>query len=456
MLPQETETLSEREQEILILLATGASNKEIGQRLFISPNTVKVHLRNIFTKIGVSTRTEAALYAIRSGLVQAPGSVEALSAEAETEDEQAPGEPAEAAASPGAEKSRRRVAPGLAAAVVVVLLFLGLGAVEAVSRLVDTVMPASLTPSAPLAEASLDPTPWQAQAALPLPLSGAAACVKGSMIYLFSGEEPGGELSGAAWGFDPSANAWRALTGKPTPVRDAQAALLGGKCYLPGGLSADKKPSAVLEIFDPESNTWGTGPSLPEPRSAYALLAFEGRLYLFGGWDGQGVTDSVLIYDPDEARWVAGPPMPTGRAFLSAAIMAGNLVTIGGLDDAQNALDTVEIFEPAFPGGEWRAGPGLPFGRAAAAAVSLADNIYLVGGMPDSQNSSSGQPVMLLTSEMDWGLLEARYDQRRSHLAVVALGPALYALGGEQRNQPSDQVERLQVLYTTSVPFIIR
>src|SRR5438477_4764603 len=62
--------LSEREHEILRLVATGASNKQIAQQLVISPNTVKVHLRNIFGKIGVATRTEATLYAIRQGLVQ--------------------------------------------------------------------------------------------------------------------------------------------------------------------------------------------------------------------------------------------------------------------------------------------------------------------------------------------------------------------------------------------------
>jgi NarL family two-component system response regulator LiaR len=61
------ELLSEREMEVLKLAATGVSNKDIAQQLFLSPRTVQVHLGNIFTKLGVASRTEAVLYALKRG-----------------------------------------------------------------------------------------------------------------------------------------------------------------------------------------------------------------------------------------------------------------------------------------------------------------------------------------------------------------------------------------------------
>ena len=65
-----SEILTGRELGVLALLVRGKSNKEIGANLFISETTVKGHLRNIFTKLNVLSRTEAIAVASRRGLVQ--------------------------------------------------------------------------------------------------------------------------------------------------------------------------------------------------------------------------------------------------------------------------------------------------------------------------------------------------------------------------------------------------
>jgi DNA-binding NarL/FixJ family response regulator len=61
--------LSAREMDVLALLIKGRSNKEIGSALFVSEDTVKAHLKTLFAKLNVRDRTEAAISAIRHGIV---------------------------------------------------------------------------------------------------------------------------------------------------------------------------------------------------------------------------------------------------------------------------------------------------------------------------------------------------------------------------------------------------
>ena len=74
--PESPESLTERETEVLRLLAQGRANKEIARLLHIGEKTVKTHVSSILSKLGVPSRTQAALYAVRIGLV-APGAPEA-------------------------------------------------------------------------------------------------------------------------------------------------------------------------------------------------------------------------------------------------------------------------------------------------------------------------------------------------------------------------------------------
>jgi DNA-binding NarL/FixJ family response regulator len=70
-------SLTQREQDILILLAEGRSNRDIAGHLFLSEKTVKAHLAAIFRKLSVTNRTQAAMMAVQMGVGPAPGAIAA-------------------------------------------------------------------------------------------------------------------------------------------------------------------------------------------------------------------------------------------------------------------------------------------------------------------------------------------------------------------------------------------
>lgn len=72
-LPHVKNPLTPREQDVLAELTKGKSNKEIASSLFVTEKTVKTHISNIFTKLEVQDRTQAALYAVKHGLTKGSG-----------------------------------------------------------------------------------------------------------------------------------------------------------------------------------------------------------------------------------------------------------------------------------------------------------------------------------------------------------------------------------------------
>lgn len=71
-IPETQETLTERECDVLRLIASGKSNKEIADELFLGEKTVKSHVSSILSKLQLNSRTQAALYAVQIGLVSLP------------------------------------------------------------------------------------------------------------------------------------------------------------------------------------------------------------------------------------------------------------------------------------------------------------------------------------------------------------------------------------------------
>jgi DNA-binding NarL/FixJ family response regulator len=72
--PEPVEPLTEREKDVMRLLGQGMSNKEIGARLFITERTARTYVSNILGKLGLASRTQAALWAVEHKLVEPSGS----------------------------------------------------------------------------------------------------------------------------------------------------------------------------------------------------------------------------------------------------------------------------------------------------------------------------------------------------------------------------------------------
>ena len=68
--PRATDLLTPRELDVLRLIARGRSNKRIALELGVAEKTVKTHVTHVLAKLGVSDRTQAALYAVRAGLIE--------------------------------------------------------------------------------------------------------------------------------------------------------------------------------------------------------------------------------------------------------------------------------------------------------------------------------------------------------------------------------------------------
>ncbi|MBW4656306.1 MAG: response regulator transcription factor [Kaiparowitsia implicata GSE-PSE-MK54-09C] len=69
IIPNQSRRLSERELEVLRLLVDGCSNPEIAAALYLSPNTVKTHVKSIMNKFGVNDRVRTAVFALRNGVI---------------------------------------------------------------------------------------------------------------------------------------------------------------------------------------------------------------------------------------------------------------------------------------------------------------------------------------------------------------------------------------------------
>ena len=436
--------LSERESEILRLVATGASNKEIAQSLYISSNTVKVHLRNIFAKIGVGSRTEAAIYAVNVGLVSAHQVDTDFTPEVKQVDEQEILSPAPEDRAGLPARLRMLISHHRWSAIFVFSLVL---------LLLITLIFQFVAVDAPVVIESQTKAKWVTLPEMPTARSGLASVTFKNEIFALGGENEGGILDTVEV-FTPETGEWSSKAPMPWGAADIQAGVIGNKIYIPGGRLVSGDISSTLSVFDPTNNEWTRGANLPVPVSSYALAVFEDKLYLFGGWDGQQFLDTVLKYDPAANEWGEISILSEPRADAAAAVIDDEIHLLGGINQ-EGALDLYQVYAPSQENSEanpWRQEGPMPEPRSGMGAAAVIDVIYLVGGL------GSGESTLptwgYLTKTKEWLKIPAVADENITELRLVLLDTEIYSLGGQIGQQATDRLSSFQVLYITVLPFV--
>lgn len=466
--------ISEREREILRFVATGATNQQIATQLNISINTVKVHLRNIFSKIGVESRTEATLYAVRTGLVQIEGRAAPV-AVAEVEVEAAPDPapppvvvaeppppiaelpPTSAHVAPARDPTIDQPAPPSALQRIPLPVLLAAAVLLAVAGTLAVMLAIRGTPAGPSAAPTAAPPQganddrWRTLAPMPAPRSGFALAGArfDSQEYLFviGGEGENG-ASGDVLRYDLIGNSWALRGPKPLPVGEVQAVAIGGKIYVPGGRAADGTISRALEVYDPQRDTWERRADLPAPRSRYALAAVEGKLYLFGGWDGADFRAEVWSYSPEADSWTEQTSMPAPSADAGAAVIDGQVYLLGGANSS-GLLNVNQRYNPADEslGSPWTTRAPLPAPRAMAGVAMAGGLILAFGGTGDTQPS-----VYYISSQDTWSTIDTRFEAPLRNLRAYAVGEKIYLFGGATDTGVSAETYEYQAVYTAIIP----
>jgi DNA-binding CsgD family transcriptional regulator/N-acetylneuraminic acid mutarotase len=445
--------LSERELEILKLVVTGATNQQIAQQLIISVNTVKAHLRNIFGKLGVESRTEATLYAIQHNLVNV-GQSTALAQPTGAED--VPAVPAPPA--PAAPRSIEWPFSSVQAAV------LGLSLLLALALAIWPSVTANPLPgSNPLidqpvgAGAQVDVTPsqrWESKTQMPTPRGRFAQAFVDGHIYVIAGLSERG-WSGEVEVYDTTEDLWERRAAKPLAVANVGAAVVDGLVYVPGGLAEGNQLTDVMEVYDPANDRWSAAAPLPQPLCAYAIAPYEDGFYLFGGWDGERYLATVYYYDATSDSWREEVPLRTARGFAAAATVSDRIYLLGGYDgNAEYSL--CESYTPALAregGDPWRNHAAMSASRAGHAVAVSQGSLYVVGG--GWENSYLAYNERYDMANDAWSTFESPIvgQWRALGISTVASreGNFLYAIGGWNK-QYLGVVQAYQAFYRLFIP----
>jgi len=410
-------TLSKRERQVLEMVATGASNQEIASHLVISVNTVKVHLRKVFEKMDVQSRTEATLRAIQEGWIVVDDTTS----------------PDDAAASAKTFLNGEQT-PALATWQ---QLYLGLAMLLALGVMIVPLIPKSLpqteTPSLPVIYAQA-PTPvparpsstvWHAHTPMPTQRAGLGLVAFDGRIFAIGGVRSNNQATRLVEIYDPLTDSWSEGAAKPTATADIIGVVLGDKVYIPGGCTNEGQASNALDIYDPTIDRWEEGPTMPAARCGYSLVAFDNKLYLFGGWNGSDFEDTIFVFSPETNDWeILDRSLPEPKGFAGAAVLNDTIYLAGGFD-GENEYNQTYVFEPET--GAWIEKSPLNQKRGGLKLISTGNNLYAIGGGYE-QTTADNEKYDPTTDT--WTPFDSPVTHQWRNMGLAAIDTNIYAIGG--------------------------
>lgn len=459
------EPLTERELEVLKLLATGASNKEIAAQLFLSPNTIKVHLRNIFTKLEVQTRTEATLVAVRNGWValaeaandtptrpinadidQGPDHWDSNALPSTTPPQDPTTQPiptlTESAADTAAVSDSNSDSddPNKTRPITI--------AEQAPRNIEEAVVseatvaarktPTSIDPIAPLTPVPVAPNP---QLLPPLSLRRRALLVGAGLLTLvfmvialrpqptLTATDENLSAGGPIMVAMPQSTHWVARSTVRTARTGSVAVTAEGRVYVIGGQTDTGLSDEVL-LYTPRQNTW-EDVNAPKPTPVFGAggAAIGKRVYVLGGIAANGQPSRQFeMLDLAGSTWTALSDLPTAISGHAVSAAQNKLYVFGGRVNGEISA-AARVFDPGTE--TWADLPPMPTPRTQAAAAVINDSIYVVGGSDGQQELTTCEVFSIRNNR--WQSCSPM-TTARSSFGLAAVGQSLYAIGGGVRD----------------------
>jgi DNA-binding CsgD family transcriptional regulator len=436
-----TGELTPREGEVLAMVAAGLTNREIGEALFMSESTAGVHVSHIMAKLGVGSRTEAAAWAYRAGLVDTQMS--AISTE---------GPPAGSATSDAATapsgwwarlqarlRGQLRQHPSRVAA-------LGIAGVMVLAVIATALAIAVLGGARPVAgnlpSASGSPT------VTPSASASASATIEPS-------EAPSHEESPIAGSPSPTPiplpNGTWSATGTMSVNRESATATLlrDGTVLVVGGVVAPGDTLASAELYDPQSGEWTTtGEMVGDRHSHSATLLNDGTVLVAGGisihFDLGAIPQYLAtaeLFDPVSGTWHAAPPMKAAHAWHTATLLADGTVLVAG-GSANGTLTSPEIYDPRTA--TWTTVPQMPDPRVEHTATLLNDGRVLVAGGQAMSGASIARGALYDPDSRTWSAAGRMITGRHGHTATLLNDGTVLVAGGQSDIGPQASAEAYQ------------